>query len=177
MISLAGELGKREISPVEVLKLNALNYPYSFHVQQILNDALIKDGGLASSSKVFGEIVKTLKNEGHAKTKAEWLFEIIDSQAHPRVLTENERAAVAGDYGVRHIDTDGTDLYYFVDPKQKTRLFKIAPNEYSLKGQFFRRLKFEMDAQGKAVKLIMNYYRDSSEESVRTGGMFMDDEI
>jgi CubicO group peptidase (beta-lactamase class C family) len=176
MVALAGELGKRGISPVEILKLNALNYPDSFHVQQMLNDALMKDGGLASSSKAFGEIVRTLRDEGQAKTKAEWLFEIIDSQAHPRSLDENERAAVCGDYENRQIILEGQDLYSVVNGGQKTRLYKIAPNEFSLKGQFFRRLKFETDARGKAVKLIMNYYRDSSEESARTGGMFMIDE-
>lgn len=168
MVYLANELEKKGIDATDILKLNALIFPYSFHVQQALHNALLKKRDLAYSAEVFNEIVQSLKKEGRAETKAEWLYEIIASQAHPQALLENEKTAVLGDYGVRHIDSDGKDLYYYVDPKQKTRLYRIAPNEFSLKGQFFRRIKFGTDDQGNVTKLIVLYYRDSSEESAKS---------
>lgn len=165
MIYLAEELSKKGIDNVEILKLNAGRFPYSFHVQQTLNSALLRRYDLAYSAKTFNEIVQQLKKEGRAKTKAEWLFEIINSQAFPQTIREEEFNECVGDYGNRHIVRDGNDLCYFVNPGQKIRLYKISPNEFSFKDQFHRRIKFEKDGRSRVIKLIIYYYRDSFEES------------
>lgn len=165
MIYLAEELDKKGIDNVGILKLNAMYFPYSFHVQQMLNNALVTRYNLAYAAKIFEEIVRQLKKEGREKTKAEWLFEIINSQAHPQPIREEEFNECVGDYGNRHIARDGDALYYFVNPGQNIRLYKISLNEFSFKDQFHRRIKFEKDGRGRIKKLIIYYYRDSFEES------------
>jgi len=168
MVDLALELEMKGIDNTEILKLNAELFPFSFHAQQALNKTLQKKGGLAVSDAVFGEIVQRLHAQGLKNTKAEWLYEILHSQADPRPVAEEEMDNYAGDFGQRHVAREGRELVYFTDPGQKTRLFRISANEFSLQGQFFRRLRFVRDERGRVMKLVMNYYRDSSEESPRS---------
>lgn len=167
LIYLAEKLNKRKIDTIDMLRLNALCFPYSYQVQQQLNDTLMKRYDLVCSAKIFKEIVQKLKQEGKRNTKSEWLFEIITSQAFPQILGEEEKRKYIGDYGLRHIVADGNDLLYYVNPNNRTRLYKISENEFSLKDQFFRRIKFEKENEGKIVKLVIYYYRDSFEESVK----------
>ncbi|MBN2344938.1 MAG: serine hydrolase [Candidatus Aminicenantes bacterium] len=170
MTDLSRELQLRGIDNLEILKLSAEAFPYSFRAQQALNSALMKKGGLAASAAAFGEIVRRLQEEGKGRTKTEWLHEILRSQADPQPIALSEMDEYAGNYGPRRIAREGSELVYFVDPGRKTRLFRIHADEFSLQGQFFRRLRFARDGSGRVVKLVMNYYRDSSEESARTEG-------
>ncbi len=169
MIDLALELEMKGIDNTEILKLNAELFPFSFHAQQALNKALQKKGGLAVSDVVFGEIVNQLHAQSQKNTKTEWLYEIIHSQADPRPVAEEEMDNYAGDFGQRHVARDGQELVYFTDPGQKARLFRIRADEFSIQDQFYRRLRFVRDERGRAIKLVVGHYRDSFEESVRTG--------
>jgi hypothetical protein len=170
MIDLSRELRLKGIDDLEILMLSAEVFPYSFHAQESLNRALIKKGGLAASAAALETIVDRLRAQGLANTKAEWLQEIIRSQADPRPMPPDEMDEYAGDFGARHIAREGDALVYFVDSGRKTRLFWIHAEEFSLQGQFFRRLRFIRDERGRVMKLIVNYYRDSYEESPRTEG-------
>ena len=128
---------------------------------------MLKRYDLEQTARVFGEIVKSARQEGKTRTKCEWLYEIIQSQAYPRALSTEDLNVYVGDYGPRHIDTDGNALFYYVDPGYKIRLYPISGDEFSFEDQFHRRAEFEKGGGGKVEAIVIHYYRDTSEKSPR----------
>jgi len=165
---LSEKLAGRGIENIDVLKFNAICFPNSHYVQDKLNDALLDRWDVRAAAAVFRQVVEELHGDGIKDSKADWFHGILEAQAFPEALDDAEKAEYAGAYGQRHIDLEDDALYYRVgDSPNKLRLYKISDREFAVEGQYHRRFRFEKGNEREETRLVILYYRGTSEEATR----------
>jgi len=161
---LADKLITKGIDNIEVLKFNAMCFPGYYYVQSQLKDALVSKFDAITSAAVFEDVVKELHREGIRNSKADWFYEILDAQANPKMLDESQLVNFVGNFDGIQIGSKGSTLHYTVNNSSNTRrLYLISNNEFAVEKQFHRRFRFETDASSGSRRLVVIYYRGTSE--------------
>ena len=102
----------------------------------------------------------------------QWFSQWIKARAFPISLSNEELNRYIGKYGPRRIDIKNGDLYYYRSDRRtprEYRLLKAYGNTFILDDDYpdVFRLKFVMDKNNKAAKIIGLYIDGSSNESIR----------
>jgi hypothetical protein len=165
---LAEELEKRGGETLEVKKWNALLFPYSYLVQQELKDELLKKCTFQEAAETFRAILTEVQSHGMARTKTEWFYRILAAHAESIPLRTEDIRAYVGDYGQRHVTSDGRELYYhYGDSGQKYRLLKINETEFAVENVYNMIVRFHKGHNREVIGIASCYYRDTCESSQR----------
>jgi tetratricopeptide (TPR) repeat protein len=101
------------------------------------------------------------------KRAISWAKEVVDAQASPVAVPEKALAAYAGDYGPRHVRLRKGQLYYQRDGRDEYGLLPLSQDTFALEGLGGFRLRFVLDDEGNATKLVGLDIADDSDESPR----------
>jgi retinol-binding protein 3 len=92
----------------------------------------------------------------------------IDGQLHPYTLPAGRAADYAGVFGPRRITIEDGHLSYQREGRPKLRMRPLAADLFGLETVDEALVRFERDAVGHVVRLVMLYIGGESEESDRT---------
>ena len=94
-------------------------------------------------------------------------MQVVDAEASPVTVSERTLAAYAGDYGPRHVRLREGRLYYQRDGRDEYGLLPLSQDRFALEGLGGFRLRFVLDDEGNATKLVGLYVAGDTDESPR----------
>lgn len=118
----------------------------------------------------LGYIQKTLeldpKNSG-AKMSIPWIKEAAKVEENPVSVPEETLKKYAGDYGPRHVYFRQSRLYYKREGRKEYELVPLSQDTFALEGYGVFRLRFVLDKDGNATKVVGIYLGGRTDESPR----------
>ena len=102
-----------------------------------------------------------------AKMSIPWIKEIIQAEEEPVLIPEELLEKYAGDYGPRHVYFRKGKLFYQRDGRKEYALLPLAKDTFALKGYGVFRLRFILDKDGSAIKIVGIYLGGRTDESIR----------
>jgi hypothetical protein len=92
----------------------------------------------------------------------------IDGELHPYTLPAGRAADYAGVFGPRRVTVEGEGLSYQREGRPRLRMKPLAADLFALETIDDALMRFDRDAAGHVVKLVMLYEGGESEENPRT---------
>lgn len=157
---------------VEVLKLNVLRFPQSVANHREFRKYFLKHKDIKTLSNIYAKMLNRLKKGKKDYEIVQWFSQWIKARAFPIRFSNEELNRYIGNYGPRRIIIKNGDLYYYRSDRRtprEYRLLKAYENTFILDDDYpdVFRLKFVMDKNNKAAKIIGLYIDGSSNESIR----------
>jgi CubicO group peptidase (beta-lactamase class C family) len=103
----------------------------------------------------------------YAKMLMPWVKEAIQAEEKPVFIPEETLEKYAGDYGPRHVYLRQGRLYYKREGREEYELLPLTKDKFALKGLGYFRLRFVLDKDGNAAKVVGIYLGGESDESPR----------
>jgi CubicO group peptidase (beta-lactamase class C family) len=102
-----------------------------------------------------------------AKMSIPWVKEAIRVEEKPVSVPEKTLKKYAGDYGPRHVYLRQGRLYYKREGRKEYELLPLTQDKFGLKGYGVFRLRFVLDKDGNATKVVGLYLGGETDESLR----------
>ncbi len=126
------------------------------------------EGGRYNESLEY--IQKTLElnpKDSMAKMSIPWVKEAIRADKNPILVPEDTLRKYAGDYGPRRVYFRQSRLYYKREGRKEYELIPFSQDTFALRGYGVFRLRFVMDKDGSATKVVGIYLGGRTDESPR----------
>jgi hypothetical protein len=164
---LCDRLERSGVPALDLRRLNAARFPYSFKAQNDLKNSLLKSGTLTEARDVFQGLLEPLRTM--PGTKTEWFADILDALAAERSITGKEADDLSGHYGYRHVDAEDGKLYYRTSFNPRMlHLRRMSDLNFAIDSTYNMYIEFGQDSTGAVNRIIGRYYRDSFDETFRT---------
>ena len=102
-----------------------------------------------------------------AKMSIPWVKEAIRVEEKPVSIPEETLKKYAGDFGPRHVYFRQSRLYYKREGREEYELLPLSQDTFALKGYGVFRLRFVLDKDGNATKVVGIYLGGRTDESPR----------
>jgi len=102
-----------------------------------------------------------------AKMSIPWVKEATQVEEKPVLIPEKTLEKYAGDYGPRHVYLRQSRLYYKREGRKEYQLVPLSQDTFALKGYGVFRLRFVLDKDGNATKVVGIYLGGRTDESPR----------
>ncbi len=102
-----------------------------------------------------------------AKMSIPWVKEAIQAEEKPVLVPEEILKKYDGDYGPRHVYFRQSRLYYKREGREEYELLPLSQDTFALKGYGIFRLRFVLDKDGNATKVVGLYLVGRTDESPR----------
>jgi CubicO group peptidase (beta-lactamase class C family) len=102
-----------------------------------------------------------------AKMSIPWVKEAIRVEEKPVLVPDETLKKYAGDYGPRHVHFRQSSLYYKREGRKEYELLPLSQDSFALKGYGVFRLRFVLDKDGNATKVVGIYLGGDTDESPR----------
>jgi len=102
-----------------------------------------------------------------AKMSIPWVKEAIQAEENPVLVPEETLKKYAGDYGPRHVYFSQSRLCYKREGRKEYELVPLSQDTFALKGYGVFRLRFVLDKDGNATKVVGIYLGGRTDESPR----------
>ncbi len=156
---------------IALLKSNVDNNPSSPNAHMQLARAYLENGDKEHAIRYYNKTVELAKSHQDFDTaQVTWAIEYIKALQHPAEVSQNYLEIAAGSYGPRNIELRNNELYYARNNPnglQYRKLIPLGKDIFIMEELIDFRLKFEFDAEGKAIKIIGLYESGYRDESVR----------
>ena len=96
-----------------------------------------------------------------------WVKEAIRAEEKPVLIPKETLEKYAGDYGPRHVYLRQGRLYYKREGRKEYELLPLTQDKFALKGYGVFRLRFVLDKDGNATKVVGLYLGGDTDESPR----------
>ena len=118
----------------------------------------------------YQEALKNIESNAkdpQQKAEAAWAGSALDAQMKPVTLSAEALNHLAGNYGSRHVISEGGQLYIQLGQNPRMRLVPMTADTFSVDGAESPRLHFIADNSGKTTKLVELYPGGRQEELAR----------
>jgi CubicO group peptidase (beta-lactamase class C family) len=139
----------------------------SARTHEMLANAYVRLGddkqALAELEKALALFPGTMRYQRPVKL----LRESTAAKDTPPAMTPETLRQLAGDYGDRHVVLRDGSLFYTSPPRAESRLIPITAEAFVVEGRPIERLRFVMNREGEAIKLVSTFLFGGEQELAR----------
>ena len=159
---------KEKINEAEaILKWSIVSDPKSVIAWAGLGRLYFQTGRNKESLEHLQKALELDPKNSFAKMCIPWVKEAIRAEEKPVLIPEETLEKYAGDYGPRHVYLRQGRLYYKREGRKEYELLPLTQDKFALKGYGVFRLRFVLDKDGNATKVVGLYLGGDTDESPR----------
>jgi CubicO group peptidase (beta-lactamase class C family) len=155
---------------IAVLTSVAGKIPPSANTDFTLASACMKKGDFAKARENCRKALASPDRGDFDTTRVDWAMSFMKAVEEPASLESDYLAALAGDYGPRHITLDGGRLYYLRDgvaAKNRRELIPLSRDTFVIREIPYFRMRFELDESGRPTRIVGMYEGGAEDSSPR----------
>lgn len=153
---------------LQIMEIALKDYTKSVDLYNRYAGLLLAAGKYKEAISSHQRVLDIEPENENAHKRIEWIKQRMSVENQPIKIATDQLALYTGDYGPRHIRLKNSTLYYQREGNPEYRMIPLSQVLFALEGMETFRLQFEVDGDGRAIKVIGFYINERSDENSRT---------